>query len=143
MLADINLAINQIGRLVDKITLLVRIHCFYLYFSDVVCSNVNNIIYTQNPDLLGANHESGQNGAGYTDADLDVHLLHRRPITGLANVFCQIPPPARKPDTQPSGRGVGRHPTMNTRVKMDHRAGFAPSLSGFADPHLIYSAIGG
>ena len=66
-----------------------------------------------------------------------------RPITGLASIFCQIPPPARKPDTQPSGRGVGRHPTMNTRVKMDHRAGFAPSLSGFADPHLIYSAIGG
>lgn len=64
-------------------------------------------------------------------------------LQGWPVFFARYRLPLGKPDTQPSGRGVGRHPTMNTGVEMDHRAGFAPSLSGFADPHLIYSAIGG
>ena len=31
---------------------------------------------------------------------------HRLPMTGMANVFCPIPPPARNPNTQPAGSSV-------------------------------------
>ena len=58
---------------------------------------------------------------------------HRLPMTGMANVFCPIPPPARNPNTQPAGLPVRLAPRDEHGSKLELKSVIENLLDGYSD----------